>query len=66
MKPEISSGLPRNKLDTRVITPGVSILMEFKLKHLRCNGRGGGGWGAGIFLNEHMPKSTQRVGGCIS
>ena len=25
-------------------------------------GRGG----AGTFLMEHMPKSTQRVGGCIS
>ena len=27
---------------------------------------GGGGGGAGTFLMEHMPKSTQRVGGCIS
>ena len=25
-----------------------------------------GGGGAGTFLMEHMPKSTQRVGGCIS
>ena len=24
------------------------------------------GSGAGTFLMEHMPKSTQRVGGCIS
>ena len=26
----------------------------------------GRGPGAGTFLMEHMPKSTQRVGGCIS
>ena len=30
-----------------------------------CGGGGGGG-GADTFLMEHMPKSTQRVGGCIS
>ena len=32
-------------------------------------GGGGGGGGEGVqvlFLMEHMPKSTQRVGGCIS
>ena len=37
------------------------------LKKIWCvTGGGGGGGGAGTFLMEHMPKSTQRVGGCIS
>ena len=33
-----------------------------KYSFLVCHPEGG----AGTFLMEHMPKSTQRVGGCIS
>ena len=40
LKPWIRLGLPANKLETRSITPGVSILTDTHISDLHCTGDG--------------------------